>query len=417
VPRGLAALRYPNFRLYWFGQIVSLVGTWMQSVSQPWLVLLLGGSALQLGIVVALQFTPAMLLAPLGGVIADRVDKRRLLMVTQSVAMLQAVIFTILAALHVVQIWEVMLLALGLGMVNALDMPVRQAFAADLVRREDLMNAIALNSASFNLARVIGPAIAGVTLAFFGPAFNFGANAVSYLAVLLALARMDVTAISRVATLAGVSVRSSLAEGIRYAVRTPLVLWPLVLLGGMSIFAFNFQTLLPLFARNTLHLDEGGFGALFAAMGFGSLIGSMALAFVGARRPLLRLILGGAIGFVSFEVALGLSRSPFAVYPSIMLLGLASMLMVNTINVTVQHNVPDELRGRVMALYVTVFAGATPIGGFFAGGVAQLWGAPAGFLLGAGLGAVVLVVVAWQLLVMGKAWTDASARPGPASAK
>ena len=417
MPRGLAALRYPNFRLYWFGQIVSLVGTWMQSVSQPWLVLLLGGSALQLGIVVALQFTPAMLLAPLGGVIADRVDKRRLLMVTQSVAMLQAVIFTILAALHVVQIWEVMLLALGLGMVNALDMPVRQAFAADLVRREDLMNAIALNSASFNLARVIGPAIAGVTLAFFGPAFNFGANAVSYLAVLLALARMDVTAISRVATLAGISVRASLAEGIRYAVRTPLVLWPLVLLGGMSIFAFNFQTLLPLFARNTLHLDEGGFGALFAAMGFGSLIGSMALAFVGARRPLLRLILGGAIGFVSFEVALGLSRSPFAVYPSIMLLGLASMLMVNTINVTVQHNVPDELRGRVMALYVTVFAGATPIGGFFAGGVAQLWGAPAGFLLGAGLGAVVLVVVAWQLLVMGKAWTDASARPGPASAK
>jgi MFS family permease len=416
LPRGLAALRYPNFRLYWFGQIVSLVGTWMQSVSQPWLVLLLGGSPLQLGIVVALQFTPAMLLAPLGGVIADRVDKRRLLVITQSVAMLQAVVFCILTALNLIQIWEVMLLALGLGMVNALDMPVRQSFAADLVERHDLMNAIALNSASFNLARVIGPAVAGVTLAFFGPAFNFGANAVSYLAVLLALVRMDPAGVSRV-QLADrtASVRSSLAEGIRYAIRTPTVLWPLVLLGGMSIFAFNFQTLLPLFARNTLRLDEGGFGALFAAMGFGSLIGSMALAFAGSRRPLLRLILGGSAGFVIFEIALGLSRAPIAVYPSIMLLGLASMLMVNTINVIVQHSVPDELRGRVMALYITVFAGATPIGAFFAGGVAQLWGAPAGFLLGAGVGSVVLLVVAYQLLVLGKFWTDAPARPTSAS--
>ena len=146
-PRVFAALRYPNYRLYWFGQIVSLAGTWMQSVSQPWLVLLLGGSPIQLGIVVALQFTPAMFLAPLGGVIADRVDKRRLLMVTQSVAMLQAVIFFALTALHLIQIWEVMVLALALGMVNALDMPVRQSFAAELVRREDLMNAITLNSA------------------------------------------------------------------------------------------------------------------------------------------------------------------------------------------------------------------------------------------------------------------------------
>ena len=414
-PRVLAALRYRNYRLYWFGQIVSLIGTWMQSVSQPWLVLLLGGSPIQLGIVVALQFTPAMFLAPLGGVIADRVDKRRMLMVTQWAAMLQAIIICVLTALHLIQIWEVMVLAFGLGMVNALDMPVRQSFSAELVRREDLMNAIALNSASFNLARVIGPAIAGLTLALFGPAFNFGTNAVSYLAVLLALFRMDPAGIKRLDR-PGVaaSVRDSLREGIAYAVRTPTVLWPLVLLGGMSIFAFNFQTLLPLLARNTLHLDEGGFGALFAAMGFGSLIGSMALAFAGGHRPLLRLILGGALGFVTFEIALGLSSVPLFYYPSIVLLGLASMLMVNTINVIVQQSVPDELRGRVMALYITVFAGATPIGGVFAGSIAQLWGAPAALVVGAGLGAVVLAVVAWQLLVLGKAWTDAPARPASA---
>ncbi len=414
-PRVFAALRYRNYRLYWFGQIVSLVGTWMQSVSLPWLVLLLGGSPIQLGAVLALQFAPSMVLAPLGGVLADRVDKRRLLMVTQSVAMLQATILFVLTAFGAIQIWQVMLLALGLGIVNAVDMPVRQSFAAELVPREDLINAIALNSASFNLARVLGPAVAGVTLALFGPAFNFATNAVSYLAVLLALARMDSSAILRaVRPERFASVRSSLAEGIRYAVRTPAVLWPLVLLGGMSIFGMNFQTLIPLFARFTLRLGPDGYGLLFAAMGLGSLIGSMSLAFVGGRRPLLRLILGGGLGFVVFEIALSFSRSPYAVYPSIALLGLCSMLMINTINVIVQHSVPNELRGRVMALYVTVFAGTAPIGGVFAGGVAQLWGAPVAFLLGAALASGVLALVAYEMLVLGKAWTDTPARPTPA---
>lgn len=414
-PRVFAALRYRNYRLYWFGQIVSLVGTWMQSVSLPWLVLLLGGSPILLGVVLALQFAPSMVLAPLGGVLADRVDKRRLLMVTQSFAMLQATIFFVLTALGTIQIWQVMLLALGLGIVNAVDMPVRQSFAAELVPREDLINAIALNSASFNLARVLGPAVAGVTLALFGPAFNFAINAVSYLAVLLALARMDASAILRpVRPERFASVRSSLAEGIRYAVRTPTVLWPLVLLGGMSTFGMNFQTLIPIFAVFTLHLGADGYGLLFAAMGLGSLIGSMSLAFVGGGRPLLRLILGGGLSFVVFEIALSFSRSPYAVYPSIALLGLSSMLMVNTINVIVQHSVPNELRGRVMALYVTVFAGTAPIGGVFAGGVAQLWGAPLAFLLGAVLASGVLALVAYELLVLGKGWTDTPARPAPA---
>ena len=387
----------------------------MQSVSLPWLVLLLGGSPIQLGAVLALQFAPSMVLAPLGGVLADRVDKRRLLMVTQSVAMLQATTFFVLTALGTIQIWQVMLLALGLGIVNAVDMPVRQSFAAELVPRENLMNAIVLNSASFNLARVLGPAVAGVTLALYGPAFNFAINAVSYLAVLLALARMDSSAILRaVRPERFASVRSSLAEGIRYAVRTPTVLWPLVLLGGMSTFGMNFQTLIPLFAVFTLHLGADGYGLLFAAMGLGSLIGSLSLAFVGGRRPLLRLILGGGLSFVVFEIALSFSRSPYAVYPSIALLGLSSMLMVNTINVIVQHSVPNELRGRVMALYVTVFAGTAPIGGVFAGGVAQLWDAPLAFLLGAALAGGVLALVAYELLVLGKGWTDTPARPAPA---
>jgi len=408
--RGFAALRHPNFRTYWFGTIVSLIGTWMQMVSQPWLVLLLGGSPLQVGAVVALQFAPAMVLAPLGGVLADRVDKRRTLMATQAVAMGEALVLFSLTFTNIVEIWHIFVLAGVLGIVNAVDMPVRQSFTAELVPRSDLMNAIALNSASFNLARVLGPALAGLALVIYGPAFNFGVNALSYLAVLVALWRMNPRALYRSERPAQfASVRTSLAEGLRYARRTPTVLWPLVLLGGMATFGMNFQTLLPLFARHTLALDADGFGFLFAAMGAGSLLGSLTLAFAGSRRPMLGLILGGALAFVVFEVALGLSRSPLAAYPVIVVVGFASMLMVNTINVTVQTNVPNELRGRVMSLYVTVFAGSAPVGGFFAGAVAQVWDAPAAFLLGAAISTAFIALVAWKLLFSSQAWTDAAA--------
>lgn len=410
--RGFSAVRYRNFRLYWIGQIVSLVGTWMQTVSQPWLVLLLGGSPIQLGLVLALQFAPSLALAPLGGVLADRVDKRRLLLVTQSVASVQAVVLFALTVTGVVEIWHIMVLALALGFVNALDMPVRQAFAAELVPREDLMNAITLNSTSFNLARIIGPAVAGITLAFFGPAFNFAINAVSYLGVLIALRRMDPTTMQALTRPEKhPSIRSSLSEGVRYAVRTPMVLWPLVLLAGVGTFGMNFQTLLPLFAKYTLHLEADGFGALFAIMGVGSLLGSLSLAFLGSRRPLVWVILGGATSFVIFEALLGISRAPVAAFLMVVFIGLSSMLMVNTINVTVQRNVPDELRGRVMALYVTVFAGSTPIGGLIAGTIAQVYGPPAGFLVGAGVTTIVIGLVAWQLVVRGKGRVDPP--PGP----
>ena len=410
--QGFTAVRHRNFRLYWIGQIVSLVGTWMQSVSQPWLVLLLGGSYIQLGIVVALQFAPSLALAPLGGVLADRVDKRRLLIFTQSVAALQAAVLFALTVTGVVQIWHIMVLALALGFVNALDMPVRQSFAAELVPREDLMNAITLNSASFNLARVIGPAVAGITLAFFGPAFNFAINAVSYLGVLAALRLMDPAAMLRIPRPElRSSIRSSLAEGIRYAVRTPTVLWPLVLLAGIGTFGMNFQTLLPLFARYTLNLDADGFGALFAAMGVGSLMGSLTLAFLGSRRPLVGMILGGASSFVVFEALLGVSRSAIAAFPVIILVGFSSMLMVNSINIIVQRSVPNELRGRVMALYVTVFAGSTPIGGLVAGAIAQAWGPPAGFLVGAGATTLFIGLAGWQLVVRGKGQVILPTRP------
>jgi MFS family permease len=400
--RGFTALANRNYRLFISGQIVSLVGTWMQSVSQPWLVLLLGGSPIQLGIVLALQFTPPMLFSPLGGVLADRVDKRKVLMGTQLGAMIQAGILFALTFSGVVEIWHIYVLAFSLGIVSSVDMPVRQAFAAELVPREDLVNAIALNSATFNAARVVGPAIAGITLALFGPAANFGVNTVSYFAVLAGLWMIDPVGLYRAERPAQfASVRSSLAEGFRYAKNTPSILWPLVLLGGVAMFGMNFQTLLPLYARDEMGMGASGYGALYAAMGVGSLIGSLWLAFSGGRRALARLILGGCAVFVVFLLVLGLLPTPYAAFPTIVVVGIASMLMVNTINVTIQNGVTDELRGRVMSLYVLVFAGSAPIGGILAGTLAELFGAAMAFVIGAVVSGVVLAVVAWQLLSKG----------------
>ncbi len=391
-------MRHRNYRIYWFGQIGSLVGAWMQSVALPWLVLELGGSPLQLGTVLALMFVPSMFLAPIGGVLADRVDKRRVLMIVNAVAMFQALLLFGLAATGLVEIWHVYLLALLAGFVNAVEMPVRQSFAAELVPPDDLVNAIALNSTSFNLSRVIGPAIAGVTIAVFGVAINFGINAVSYLSVLIGLWMLDGSSMRRIARPDRFpSIRASLAEGVRYAIVTPTVLWPLVLLGGMATFAMNFQTLLPLFTRDVLNLDSGGYGALFAAMGAGSLVGSLILAFATSQRPMLALILGGGAVFLVLELALGFVRSPLAAFPLVAGIGLASMLMVNTINVTIQNSVPDALRGRVMALYVTVFAGTAPLGGLLAGALAEGFGAAFAISMGAILAVSVLAVVAWQL--------------------
>ncbi|MFN2484773.1 MAG: MFS transporter [Candidatus Limnocylindria bacterium] len=395
--RGFSALRHRNYRLYWIGQVVSLIGTWMGTVTLPWLVLQLGGSPLQLGIVIALQFTPALFLAPLGGVYADRLDKRKVLIGTQVAFMAQASTLFVLTLTGVIEIWHAMVLSAVAGFINAVDMPVRQAFAVELVPKDDLTNAVALNATSFNLARMVGPAVAGVAIAVIGIAFNFGVNAASYLAVLAGLLMLDPAHIRHPERPEQhPSVISSLAEGLRYAWRTPMVLWPLFLLGGVATFGFNFQVLLPLFARNVLGLEAGGYGALFAAMGVGSLGGSLLLAFAG-RRPRLLFMLGGGAAFVVAEVLLGVSRVPLIAYGLVALAGFFSMLMINTINASVQSSVSPALRGRVMALYVTVFAGTVPLGNLFAASVAEAFGSPAGFIAGAGVSALFLALATWQL--------------------
>ena len=404
--RGFASLGVRNYRLYWSGQVVSLIGTWMQMVSLPWLVLALGGSPIQLGLVALLQFGPSLLLAPFGGVVADRIDKRHALMATQVGASAQALILVLLTATGVIEIWMVMTMALWLGLVNAVDMPLRQAIAADLVPRHMLANAIALNSMAFNSARVVGPAVAGVIIAIgtqitgsatAGVAVNLAVNTLTYSAVLVSLWRMNPREIRQhERPERHPPVLDSLREGVSYAVRTPLVLWSLVLLGGIAAFGFNFQILLPLFATRVLDLGADGYGALFAALGVGSLAGSLTLAFMRERRAIPLMFVGGVL-FSLLLVGIALSRTVWLAAPLVIGAGYASMLMINTINATVQANVSDALRGRVMSLYVTVFAGSAPLGGLFAGVVAEAWGSPAAFAAGAAMSVATLVLVAFGL--------------------
>ena len=424
--RGFASLGIRNYRLYWSGQVISLIGTWMQQVSLPWLVLALGGTPLQLGFVAVLQFGPAMVLAPFGGVFADRIDKRHALMATQALAAAQAFVLFLLTATGVVEIWMVMAMALWLGLVNAVDMPLRQALAADLVPRNLLANAIALNSMAFNSARVVGPALAGVIIAVgatltgsdtTGVAVNLAINTLTYSGVLTGLVLMNAREIRRQERPERhPPVLESLREGFWYAVRTPLVLWCLVLLGGIAAFGFNFQILLPLFAQQVLRLGADGYGALFAAMGIGSLSGSLTLAFMRQRRAIPLMLLGGTV-FSGLLVAIAASREVWLVAPLVMAAGFFSMLMINTINATVQANVTDALRGRVMSFYVTVFAGSAPLGGLFAGGVAEAWGTPAAFVAGAVLSGATIVLVAWGLRAsaargpLGVTTLDTTSRP------
>ena len=404
--RGFEALGIRNYRLYWSGQVVSLIGTWMQQVSLPWLILSLGGTPLQLGFVAVLQFGPAMVLAPFGGVFADRIEKRHALIATQIAAAGQAFTIFLITATGIVEIWMVLAMAGVLGLVNAVDMPVRQSMAADLVPRNLLANAIALNSMAFNSARVIGPALAGVIIALgtgltgsavAGVAINLGINTLTYSGVLIGLLRMDPKRIRRHdKPEVHPPVLESLREGVSYAVRTPLVLWCLILLGGIAAFGFNFQILLPLFSREVLDLTAEGYGALYAAMGIGTLAGSVTLAFMRSRR-IIPLMLGGGIVFAATLLGLGATRNVWVAAALIVGAGYFVMLMVNTINAAVQGNVPDALRGRVMSLYVTVFAGSAPLGGLFAGAVAQAFGTPAAFIVGGGLSLLTVGIVALGL--------------------
>jgi MFS family permease len=381
--RGFRALGVRNYRLYWSGQLVSLTGTWMQTTAQAWLVLQLTASPFALGLVTTLQFLPIMLFSLVGGAIADRVPKRRLLLVTQSVALVRALIFAVLVAAGVIELWHVYLLALAQGIIGAVDNPTRQSFAVELVGRESVVNAVALNSLTFNGARVLGPAIAGAAIAQFGIAPVLFANAASFVAVIIGLILMNPAEFFAVPAAGEGPMTSRVLEGLSYAWRTPQVLAVLIIVAVIGTFGFNLQLLVPLIAGFVLNTDATGFGLLSASLGVGSVAAALMTAY--AREVTLNRVLLGASAFSLLLGAVAVSTNFLLSAALLAVLGLAGITFSTSANTLIQLIVPDELRGRVMSLYVLLFAGSTPIGSFFIGTLSDAIGVSPTLLICAAL--------------------------------
>lgn len=403
-PTGLRALNHRDFRLFWTGQLVSLVGRWMQAVGQAWLVLDLTGSPLKLGIVTSLQFAPILVLAFVAGAIADRLPKRRLLVLTQVALTLLAFGLAALTWTGYVEYWHVVVLAAATGVANALDMPTRQSMTVELVGKDDLVNAIALNSGVFNAARIVGPALAGVLIARYGVAIAFLLNGVTYLPVIGALLAMRLAPLPRAAP--GTTLRAEIADGLRYATGSPLVSLILGLVLVVSVFTINHSVVVPLVAREVLLEDVRGFGFLMAAVGAGALVAAALLAQFGRARPPVAALVVAATVAAGGLLALGAVREFWLASAVLFVMGLAQILFLASCNTTLQVTVPDELRGRVMGLYTVVFAGVSPIGAFLIGGIAEVWGAPAACAAGGGLGLA-------GVLALGLRWARGRARLQP----
>jgi MFS family permease len=406
------AFRHRNYRLWFVGQTVSGVGTWMQMVAQSWLVLALTGDPFMMGIVAAAQYSPVLLFGLFGGLVADGLPKRRVLLFTQATFGGLALILWVLTATDVVHVWHVALIAFGFGLTTAIDMPVRTTFSVERVGREDVPNAVALNSALFNAARIIGPAIAGLTIGAFGVSVAFLVNGLSYLGVIVALLLMrqaDLQSPPLIPRPASVrAALGSLGEGLAYVRRTPIVLLAVVLVGVVSTFGMNFTVLMPALARDVLGTDASGYGFLMAASGLGALTAALWIASGRRSRPILIGIGGLVLGAV--EVALGFSR----IYPlslvAMLLVGIGSVSMTATANATVQLHVPDQLRGRVMSVYMTIFVGSTPIGSLIVGAIASRFGTDVAVSLGGALSAAAaLYAIVWLRRILA---TDRRARAG-----
>jgi MFS family permease len=379
LPVTLRALRHRNFQLFFAGQLISLIGTWMQNIALAWLVYRLTHSSLLLGSVEFASQIPVFLIAPFGGTTADRHDRQRVVISTQATSMVLALILALLTLTRVVQVWHIFVLASLLGVVNAFDVPARQAFLVDMVGKEDLMNAIALNSSMFNGARILGPAIAGILVASIGEGWCFFANGVSYLAVITGLLMMKVNAPRRFAT---ASPLQHIAEGVQFARKTRPIRALLVLLGLVSLVGMPFTVLMPIFADRILHGGARGLGILMGATGVGALLGALTLASRTGVTGLGRWVAFACGGFGTFLVLFSSSRyfwlSTILLVPA----GFCMMLQMSSSNTLIQAMVPDELRGRVMALYSMMFMGMAPFGALFGGALADHLGAPVTVAIG-----------------------------------
>ena len=380
----LGAFRHRDFRLFWGGQLVSLIGTWMQSVGQSWLVLELTGSPLQLGLVNALQFMPILLLSPVGGALSDRLGKRQILLVTQAAMMVQALVLALLVRGGHVQYWHVALLAAIYGLGRAVDIPARQAFITDLVGRPDLPNAVALNSVVFNGARIVGPGVAGLLIARYDVAMAFFLNAASFVAVLAALLAMRTE--GRPDPAGQLGIRQGLIGAVNYAASTPPVGFVLTLLVVVSLLGLNFNVVVPLIARDVLHQGAQGFGLLMSALGAGAVVGAGALALLRSDRPPLAFLAGSAVVLCAGVATLGLVTHFGVAMAVLAVLGGLQIYFSTSCNITLQLITPQALRGRVMGLYAMAFAGVTPFGSLLVGTLAEHLGVRAACAIGGTLG-------------------------------
>jgi predicted MFS family arabinose efflux permease len=395
VSNAFRALRTRNYRLYFSGQLVSLIGTWMQIIGQSWLVLKLTGSGLDVGIVNALQFGPMLLAGVWGGLIADRYPKRRTLIVTQASFAVLAAVLALLVTGGWVQLWMVYALAFLYGSVQVVDMPTRQAFVPEMVSTGDVMNAVSLNTAVFNGARLIGPAIAGIVIAKASIGVCFWVNSASFVAVIIALLLMRdrdlFSAGARPAPGPG-----QIRAGLRYVRSEPDLLFPLILMAVVGTLGFNFQIILPLLAKFTFHGNAQTYGTMSSVIAIGSLGGAM---FAATRtRPTKQLLIGSSIAFGFMELVTAFMPSLGAAYLALPLVGLATIIFISTANSTLQLTTSPEMRGRVLALFSLVFLGSTPIGGPLVGWISEKWSPRAALGVG-GVGSIAAGVVIGAILL------------------
>jgi MFS family permease len=403
--RSFRSLAVPNYRRYFAGQVVSISGNWMQTVAEVWLILRLTDSGTMVGLAAALQFLPVLLAAPWGGLLADRIPKRRLLTVTQTLMTLPALTLWLLTASGVVTPWMVLALIFTRGCVTAVDNPARQSFVVEMVGPERVVNAVSLNSVLVHTARIVGPAAAAAVIAFVGVAPCFLLNALTFVAMLVALRRMDPEQLTAapVATRAPGQLRSAL----RHVLATPALRVPLAMMAVVGTLSFNFQVLLPLLARFTWHGNASAYAALTAAMGIGSIGGALASGARGRVSP--RILTVAACGFGSLMLLAAIAPTFPLQLAALVPLGAMSVTFAAGVNSALQLAVEPELRGRVMALYSVVFIGSTPIGGPLAGWLSEVAGPRAGLVLG-GVAALAAGLVARRAFAAGAAKVHASAR-------
>ena len=390
--RVIGALKHRNYRFFWMGQLISLIGTWMQGMAQVWLVLQLTNSPFLLGLTSAIQFMPVLVFSLLAGVIIDRIPKQKILIATQVSLLILALILGILTLIGIVRYWHILILAGLLGIANTFDMPTRQSIIIEMVGKKDLVNAIALNSSIFNLGRIIGPALAGLIIVKLGVAACFMLNAASYIPIITVLLLMKFQTVKP-----GGDVRARISqniiEGLRFIRKTPVILNTMTLMALISIFVMNLSVLVPILAKDNLGQHAMGFGLLMSATGIGALAGAVILAVasgIGTRRSLL---VGAAASLCIFQIFLAVSSSFTLAFIFLVLAGWAMMTFRASVNTTLQLNVPDNLRGRVMSVDALVFSGVTPIGSIFSGSIAHIWGAPMGLVVGSTAGLLCLVFI------------------------